>query len=322
MNKNFADILGKYKGRNIAIAVSGGIDSMALMHMAANARINAIALTVDHGLRTASAKEAKFVERIATQIGIPHVTLHWTGKKPKSGLENAARIARYELLLDFCKNHGIEILLTAHQADDQIETFLMNLGRGSGIYGLAGMRAETARDGITIARPLLSIPRSRLAEYCNKNKIEYVTDEMNDDESFTRVRIRKNRHLLRDRLGIGDARILTAMESIGRVRGMLETDVDNLIKSVTNERAIFSAKFLFDQPDELMMKFLSRLLQKIGQLPYPPRLEKIRRAITLLENDCKFTVAHCIVRRLGTKILVAPEGESASFNTINKKKKK
>ncbi|MCL1902214.1 MAG: tRNA lysidine(34) synthetase TilS [Alphaproteobacteria bacterium] len=314
MNKNFNDLLKSYKNRRIAVAVSGGIDSMALMHIAANSGLNAVAVTVDHGLRENSASDAKFVEQIAAKIKIPHYILHWTGTKPKTGIEDAARRARYELLLDFCRAHDIKVLMTAHQADDQIETFLMNLGRGSGVYGLAGIRAELTLDGITIARPLLDVTRAELIKYCKNNKIEYVHDEMNDDENFTRVKIRKNRHILEDRLGITDARILTAIHSLGRVRDMLEDDVEELVSSVLiNNRAIFSEKFLTDMPHELRMKFLSRILQKIGTLPYPPRLEKIERAIICLENDCKFTTARCIVRRVQSNILIAAEGQSCSF---------
>jgi len=202
----------------------------------------------------------------------------------------------------------------AHHADDQIETFLINLGRGSGIYGLAAMRAEQVRDGIVIARPLLSVPRAELSEYCHARKIKFVADEMNEDENFLRVKIRKNRHVLPCKLDISDARILTAIEALGRARDMMEADVDKLIQSILIDgRAIFGASFLFDMPDELRLKFLSRLFQIIGKSPYPTRLEKVRRADYMLKSDCKFTAARCIVRRLGMKILVAPEGQSSSF---------
>jgi len=319
MNKNLTTLLDKYPGTRVAVAVSGGADSMALLHLVSAAGLDAVALTVDHGLRANSGHEAKIVERFAAQIGIPHTTLHWSERKPKTGIEEAARAARYKLLTDFCRTHDIGVLLTAHQADDQIETFLLNLGRGSGVYGLAAMRPETMRDGIVIARPLLSVPRAALAEYCKKNKIKFATDAMNDDETFARVHIRKNRHLLSERLGVTDARMRTAIDALGRVRDVLENDVDRMVGLVmpgAATRAVFSAAFLNDMPEEVRMKFLSRLFQKIGGADYPPRLEKIKRAITMLNNDCKFTTAHCIMRRLGDKILIAPEGTSCSFKSV------
>ncbi|MCL2018099.1 MAG: tRNA lysidine(34) synthetase TilS [Alphaproteobacteria bacterium] len=312
--KSFTDFIRKYQNRPIAIAVSGGADSMALMHIAAKSGLDAVALTVDHGLRPDSEHEAILVATSAKKLGISHHTLKWVGKKPKTGIEAAAREARYDLMLSWCRANNIDTLLLAHQADDQIETFLLNLGRGSGVYGLGAMRTEQSRSGIIIARPLLNVSRAELSEYCRTHKIKYVHDKMNDDENFLRVKIRKNRHLLRDKLDISDERILTAIESLGRVRDVIEADIGKLVKSILiDSRAIFGASFLFDMPEEIRLKFLSRLFQIIGELDYPPRLEKVRHADYILQSDCKFTTAHCIVRRLGTKILVAPEGSSTSF---------
>ena len=301
-----------FKDKRIAVAVSGGADSMALMNMAAGE--NPAVLHVDHGLRAAAKKDSEFVARAAAALGLSAVILKWTGAKPKTGVEAAARKARYELLLDWCRENGVEYLLVAHNADDQIETFLMNLGRGSGVYGLAAMRSEQTLDGITIARPLLSVSRAELEKYCAENNIKYIHDEMNDDMGFTRVKIRKNRHLLRDRLDISDDRILTAIENLGRVRDMLENNVDELIKNILIDgRAIFASNYLSDMPDELRLKFLSQILQTIGNTAYGPRLEKIESADYMLQSDCKFTMNNCIVRRLGNKILIAPEGASVSF---------
>jgi len=314
MNQNFIDFMRKYDGQRVAVAVSGGIDSMALMNMIAEMKIDAVVLTVDHGLRPLSEQDSKFVAAAAKKLGLESVILKWTGKKPKNGIEAAARAARYRLLLDWCHDNGVKVLMTAHQADDQIETFLMNLGRGSGIYGLAAMRGEQTRDGIVIARPLLSASRTELEEYCRVRKIKYSRDEMNEDENFLRVKIRKNRRFLCDKLDISDERILTAIESLGRVRDAMETDVGKLVHSVlTGNRAIFGVSFFFDMPEETRLKFLSRLFQIIGESPHPPRLEKVHRADHMLQSDCKFTTTRCIVRRLGTKILIAPEGSSSSF---------
>ena len=329
MNRKFidfmADLRACYPNAKIAIAVSGGADSLALMHMCHAAGLDATAITVDHGLRPASAAEAEMVAKFAAKIGMPHATLHWRGHKPKTGLEAAARTARYKLMADYCRANEIEILLTAHQADDQIETFLMNLGRGSGIYGLAAIRPWTARHGIKLARPLLDISRAELVEYCRANKIKFIQDEMNDIEDFTRVRIRKNRACISDKLGISDARILTAIESLGRVRDALESIVEELIENIEwtsaseNRKAVFQASFLFDSAEEIRLKLFSRLIQEIGALDYPPRLEKIQAALEKLKSDTILTVGRCAVRRFRDKILIAPEGTSVSFRKSEKK---
>jgi tRNA(Ile)-lysidine synthase len=321
MNQNFIDFMKEFDGRRVAAAVSGGVDSITMLHWIAELGLDAVALTVDHGLRSKSAEEAAFVERVAASLGIPHATLKWTGAKPDAGIEEAAREARYNLMLDFCRNHGIGVLVLAHQADDQIETFLMNLGRGSGVYGLAAIRSRIVRDGIVIARPLLSTSRKELEEYCRARGIEHVRDEMNEDDGFLRVRIRKNRHLLRDKLGISDARIMAAITALGRARDALERQVGELLDRVMPrsadglmpDRAVFSASFLFDMDAEIQLKFLSRLVQAIGGGAHPARLEKIQLALRKLERDTMLTLGGCIMRRLGAKILVAREGASTSF---------
>ena len=127
----------------LAVAVSGGADSMALTLLAADwaaaRRGSIVALTVDHRLRNESRAEAKQVAAWLAARGIEHKILAWTGEKPSSDVQAAAREKRYELLEDWCRRQGILHLLVAHNLDDQAETFLLRLGRGSGLYGLSGM---------------------------------------------------------------------------------------------------------------------------------------------------------------------------------------
>ena len=152
----------------IVLAVSGGPDSVALMWLAARWRRalargpRLIAVTVDHGLRAGSAREAREVKRLARRLDLPHRTLRWTGAKPKTGLPAAARAARYRLLAKAAQDHGATHVLTAHTRDDQAETLLMRMLRGSGIAGLAAMARQTERDGVMLARPLLDVSKSRL----------------------------------------------------------------------------------------------------------------------------------------------------------------
>ena len=314
MNQKFIDFMRGFYGKKLAVAVSGGVDSVALLHWLVEIGADIVCLHVNHGLRAAAKTEAKYVNDLCKKLNIPCHVFVWNGEKPSAGLEAAARSARYKFMTDFCHENGIEYLLTAHQADDQIETFLMNLSRGSGVFGLAAMQSVAERDGIKIVRPLLNISRDELREYCDSRGIKYFTDEMNSDARYTRVRIRQNRHLLRDKLGISDERVLLAIENLNRARDAIATDVDKLVADVMgNGFAMFSDSFLFDLMPDIRLKFIGTLVQKIGGDNYQPRLNSLRLALDNLHGDCKFTLGHCTLRRLGTRILIVPEGAKTTF---------
>lgn len=323
MNDKFIDFVRKYSDIPIAVAVSGGVDSVCLLVWLAKCGLNVTALHVNHGLRAVADVETEYVVALCRKLGVPSQIFYWTGDKPSTGVEAAARTARYKFMTDWCRENGVKTLMLAHQADDQIETFLMNLGRGSGLYGLAAMARESWRDGIQIVRPLLNIYRDELKKYCDENDIKYFSDEMNDDEHYTRVRIRKNRHLLATRLGIEDNRILLAIENLGRARDAITSDIDGMIEMVAcRGGAMFSDSFLFDQAPDIRLKFIGTLIQKIGGDDYQPRLKSLIGALDKLSGDCKFTLGHCTLRRLGDKILVVPEGEKTTFRKRNEKNTK
>jgi tRNA(Ile)-lysidine synthase len=185
----------------LVVAVSGGPDSTALLVLAARwaKRLKRppklIAVTIDHGLRPQAAGEAAAVKRLARRLGVPHRTLRWRGKKPKSGLPEAARIARYRLLAEAAAQAGYAHILTAHTLDDQAETVLFRLARGSGLSGLAGMATTSlipggGGNGIFLVRPLLSVAKSRLVSTLKSAGIGYADDPTNADPRFTRARLR------------------------------------------------------------------------------------------------------------------------------------
>jgi tRNA(Ile)-lysidine synthase len=314
MNKKFVDFMQKYRDKKIAVGVSGGVDSVALLHWLVELGCDVVCLHVNHGLRAAAAAEVEYVKSICEKLNVPYHIFTWRGDKPKTGLEDAARIARYKKMTDFCHQHHIEYIATAHQADDQIETFWMNLARGSGVYGLAAMRGESEMNGIKIIRPLLNVFRSELQEYCDKNNIKYASDEMNYDPHYTRVKIRQNRHMVQDAIGVSDTRILLAIQNMNRVRETLESDVAGLVERVMkNGRAVFDETFLFDLDDDIRLKFIGTLIQRVGGDRYPVRLNSLLRAVDNLRGDCKFTLGHCTLRRWRNKILVVREGQKTSF---------
>lgn len=323
MNKKFVDFIRKYSDTKLAVAVSGGVDSVCLLCWLAQLNMDIVCLHVNHGLRAAADAETQYVQDLCKKIGVPCQTFYWTGNKPDTGLEAAARDARYNMMTNWCHRNNIGVLVIAHQADDQIETFLMNLGRGSGVTGLAAMRTESERNGIKILRPLLGVYRQELIQYCHDNDIKYFQDEMNNDTHYTRVKIRQNRHVMHDALGISDDRILLAIENLARARDTLDIIVSKYVKDVLfSDYALFYQSFLFDLPPDIRLKFLGTLIQKIGGGAYQPRLNSLNTALDKLQQNCQFTLGHCTVRRLGEEILIVPEGTKTSFRKKHERQKK
>jgi tRNA(Ile)-lysidine synthase len=186
---------------DIVIAASGGPDSTALLFLAARwaKRLKTpprlLAVTVDHGLRPEAAAEATLVKRLARRLGVPHRALAWRGAKPKTGLQEAARLARYRLLMQAAARIRCAHILTAHTLDDQAETILFRLARGSGLTGLAGMATASLvplgeAGGTFIVRPLLHVPKARLIATLRAAEIVYSEDPSNGDPRFTRARLR------------------------------------------------------------------------------------------------------------------------------------
>jgi tRNA(Ile)-lysidine synthase len=185
----------------LILAVSGGPDSTALLVLAARwaKRLKRapklVAVTIDHGLRAEAAREAAVVKRLARRLGVAHRIIRWRGKKPKTGLQEAARDARYRLLAEAAASAGYAHILTAHTLDDQAETVLFRLARGSGLMGLAGMAHVSPlpvganRMGFLL-RPLLHIPKARLVATLKAAGVGYSQDPSNHDPRFTRARLR------------------------------------------------------------------------------------------------------------------------------------
>ena len=204
----------------LLLAVSGGVDSMAMLELVAEWARSKTApqifvATVDHGLRPEARDEAAFVALRSRALGLPHATLEWLGEKPETGVANAARQARYALLREHAERiagaRSIAIV-TAHTEDDQAETFLMRLARGSGVDGLAGIaperRLEDASD-IALVRPLLGISKARLAATLEARGLEWREDPSNRDAAYERVRVRSTLTRLAED-GVGAAAIATS----------------------------------------------------------------------------------------------------------------
>ncbi len=189
----FAGMAGR---GGLLIAVSGGPDSMALLLLAARWRaaggaVPVFAATVDHGLRPESRTEAESVAAWAASLGVPHATLIWTGDKPRTRVQERARDARYELLAAHAARVGADTLATAHHADDQAETILFRLLRGSGVAGLAGMAREMRRGALWHARPLLDFAKAELVAICESAGQPFFRDPSNENPVYARTRVRQ-----------------------------------------------------------------------------------------------------------------------------------
>jgi tRNA(Ile)-lysidine synthase len=181
----------------VAIAVSGGSDSMALLHLVLEWRglmkegPKLVALTVDHGLRAESATEAKTVAAHCARLKLEHNTLQWEGSKPSTGIQAKARAARYDLMTEWCRKNSVGVLLTAHTAEDQAETVLMRARRTGSAASLAGIWPERQWGGIRVLRPVLSVRRPDLRRYLLAQGVRWIEDPSNENERFERVRARR-----------------------------------------------------------------------------------------------------------------------------------
>lgn len=275
----------------IIAAVSGGPDSMALMHLLARwdmaDRPQIIVATVDHGLRPEAAEEAAFVGREAASLGFSHRTLAWTGEKPRTGLQEAAREARYRLLVQCAKEVGASHLLTAHTQDDQAETIMMRLARGSGLKGLAGMRRERDRDGIRHARPLLDLPKAALLELCRENGWPFITDPSNANEVFARVRWRRLLPLLAGE-GLTAARLARLAGRVAQADEALDAKARDALAGARPEQDgngfSFEAACLADEPFEIALRVLEKALDRIGLPLDNPRLARLETSTERLRG--------------------------------------
>lgn len=277
----------------IALAVSGGADSLALMLLArrwqaaGSPRPRIIVLTVDHQLRPSSADEARMVAARADECGFAHRILAWTDPKPANGIEEAAREARYRLLRSAAIEEGATDVLTAHHRDDQAETVLMRLGGGSGLAGLRGMRPVRALDGeIVLRRPLLAVPKARLRSLVDEAGWQAAEDETNADEAFLRPRLRALLPSLHA-VGLTPGRIARSAERLARADDALEHYTDLLLTSAVTTNALAVATLdrsaYRTAPVEVRHRALARLLAAIGDGGWPPprgdRLETLDAAL-------------------------------------------
>ncbi len=301
-----------------AVAVSGGADSLALALLAADFAPCHF-LTFDHGLRPGSIREAEKVKDWLRGKGLSHKTLTWTGKKPKTGIQAAARTARYKALESWCKNNAIRYLFIGHHLEDQAETFLMRLLKGSGIDGLAAMSYRTPGlfdAGVTLVRPFLGLSKARLVATLMARGQDWIEDPSNENKEFTRIKIRK----LLETSKYLDAKTLAAMAArLSAVKGFLDDLTADLVgKSVRifpAGYATIALKGFLGAPPEICLRALSKILTFISQADYPPKLDKLERLLRSLgkKGFPGATLGGCCLAPVADdKVLVCREPRDAS----------
>ncbi|WP_416899079.1 MAG: tRNA lysidine(34) synthetase TilS [Minwuia sp.] len=306
--------LARFEGEAplLAVALSGGPDSTALLHLAIGWTErhagSVAALTVDHGLRPESGDEARLVaDRAAAAGAISHI-LRWTGPKPDSGIQDAARNARYALMLDWCREHGAAALLVGHHRDDQAATVLMRLQRGSGPDGLAAMRPATERDGVLLLRPLLETGKTTLLDWLAAQGHPFVEDPSNRLDRFERNRL--DRLLaaedpdggLAGRLGRAAGRQARAVEALERWTADAEAA---LSRGGGNECTALDLEGWLALPDEIRLRLLGRAVARASGRE--PGLGALETALEQLASQARTNLAGALIERSGGLLHIRPE---------------
>jgi tRNA(Ile)-lysidine synthase len=294
-----ADVFRPWEhARGILLSVSGGPDSVALMLLVAEwARGRAAppplyVATVDHGLRKESRREAEMAASWAAALGLPHAILAWEGTKPESRVQERAREARYSLLAQHAVSIGADHIMTAHHADDQAETILFRLLRGSGISGLAGMQRSSKRNGVILARPLLDFTKAELIALCESNAHPFVRDPSNQDPAYARTRLRRLNGFLAEE-GLDRKSLIRLGRRAARAEAALAQRTHAIAAALEalREPGAFSANIsaLAGEAEEIVVRFLADELKLInGDKPIRlDRLESLaRRVHQALRTGC------------------------------------
>lgn len=261
----------------LGVAVSGGSDSLALLHLLHDWRDaggpSLRVATVDHGLRPEAATEASEVARICAGLGLPHETLHWHDEVPHGNLPDRARRARYRLLAGWARAQGLSDVAIGHTRDDLAETFLMRLARGSGIDGLAAMRARWLAEGVTFHRPLLALGRAELRDLLRARGVRWTDDPSNADPRYERTQARAALAALAP-LGLDAATLAATAERLAEARAALAHHAWERARTLATVEAgdlLLARAGLDALPDETARRLLVAGLRWLTGAPYPPR---------------------------------------------------
>jgi tRNA(Ile)-lysidine synthase len=273
------------KAKKLLLAVSGGPDSVALMLLAARwsgRDVTSIEVaTLDHGLRDDSRQEAEQVAGWAKALGFPHHLLTWEGEKPRTRIQERARQARYRLVQECAARIGADHIVTAHHADDQAETVLLRLTRGSGPAGLAGMAAFTELGQVALGRPLLGVPKANLVALCEAAGHTFLRDPANENTAFARTRLRKLQRIL-EAEGLDRAALLRLARRAARAEAALAETASSIRQGLPAERALSRVRITGDAlaqlPEEIFLRILEAEVLAFSEGHDRLRLDRLERA--------------------------------------------
>ncbi len=307
---------------DVALAVSGGSDSMALLLLVdrwRRARLqqkrhapDLTIFSIDHGLRPAAMEECQFVLDKAKALGYDAHILQWEGEVPSTRIQEMAREIRYQLLAGACHLRNIKTVMTAHHLDDQAETVLMRLARGSGVDGLCAMAVQSRRYGLRLLRPLLEFEKAQLLALLKENDWDYITDPSNKDPRFERVRLRERSAELK-KLGLTARMIGLSARRLRRAKTALKETSDEFLTRHAFISDYGTARIdqlaLFDAPDEIAIRALSKVLRVCGGSQDVPNMARLETLIGRLKGDFSTnrTLAGCRLIAKGDYWLVARE---------------
>ncbi len=297
----------------LGLAVSGGGDSVALLHLAVAAGVPVAVATVDHGLRAEAAAEAAAVARACAGLGVAHVTLrwHWDGQ---GNLQDRARRGRLALLTGWAKGAGLRAVALGHTEDDLAETFLMRLQRGAGVDGLSAMAARREVAGVTLVRPMLAIRREELRGWLRARGTGWAEDPSNENDRFARVRARRMVATL-DAAGIGARVLADTARRMAEVRDALEAQARAAAADVARIEAgdvLFDASRFAALPDEIRRRLLLAALMWVGSAEYGPRGGDVLRLRDAVAAGRAATLAGCRIRLAKGVVRIGREAQAVA----------
>ena len=315
--KNFSNSLGIDIKGNLAVAVSGGPDSLALAFLTKcyalyNKKLKIKYFIVDHKLRKESSLEVKAVKKILNKIAIKCKVLNWNGKKPSKNIQAIARNKRYHLLTNECKKNKIKYLLLGHHLNDLFENFLIRLVRGSGLNGLISFNKKTKYkdQDIKILRPLLDVEKKDLINISKEVFDFYVKDPSNNNEDYKRTRIRNFLNFL-EKEGLDRKKLKLTISNLKDSDSSIKLYVHrNLEKNSILKKKVYILNFnFFKESHEVVFRSLTKIIQKIGKKYYPVRGKSVDELIKRIDENSlvKVTLGGCLIQRVNKTILISKE---------------
>lgn len=296
----------------LGLAVSGGSDSMAMLVLAADwakgtgAKLQVA--TVDHGLRPEAAEEASWVASRCAELGLPHDTLKWA-EAPSGNVQSAARTARYDLLADWARDLDLDAVAVAHTADDQAETFVMRLARGSGVDGLSAMQDDWQAQDMRWLRPVLTAGRVDLRQVLTERGVDWIDDPSNTDTRFERVRVRKAMADLAQ-LGLDRDRLVGTAERMAEARKALTqaaVDAAEACAEIALGDVLFDADVYMALPTETRHRLLAAAIRYVSGAAYRPRYDALKEVEAQVLDGERRTLSGCTLDLKAGQIAIGRE---------------